>query len=315
VSANTVTASDLVLHHYPRSPFAEKVRAAFGLKGLQWRSVIQPRMAPKPQLVPLTGGYRRIPVLQIGADIYCDTRRILAELERRFPEPSLYPPGTRGQADLIAAWADRSLFHNTLGLVFGLNGDRFPPELHADRANFTAGKFDGWDSVKMRAQLPALRDQLRVHLGWLDQCVAGGQEFLLGNAPSLADLAVYHPLWYLRGNLGDSEGLAMYPRVLAWMDRVEAIGHGMVEELAPEQALEIARNAQPALADGVTRCAEGDWSDGVLLSVTPVDWGFDAVVGTFVSAGPDSISLRRDDPDIGTVVIHFPRAGFAIARM
>jgi glutathione S-transferase len=76
-----VTATDLVLHHYPRSPFAEKVRIAFGLKGLHWHSVIQPRIAPKPELVALTGGYRRIPVLQIGADIYCDTRRILAELE------------------------------------------------------------------------------------------------------------------------------------------------------------------------------------------------------------------------------------------
>jgi glutathione S-transferase len=182
-----VTATDLVLHHYPRSPFAEKVRVAFGLKGLSWRSVIQPRIAPKPELVALTGGYRRIPVLQIGADVYCDTRRILAELERRFPETTLYPTGTRGQADIIAAWADRALFANALGLVFGLNGDRFPPELHADRASFTSGKFDGWDSVKMREQIPALRNQFRIHLAWLSDWLAHGDAFLLGHAPSLAD--------------------------------------------------------------------------------------------------------------------------------
>ncbi len=307
-------ATELVLHHYPRSPFAEKVRVAFGLKGLQWRSVIQPRIAPKPQLVPLTGGYRRIPVLQIGADIYCDTRCILAELERRFPEPTLYPPGTRGQADLIAAWADACLFPNALGLVFGLNGDRFPPELHADRARFTAGKFDGWDSVKMRAQLPSLRDQFRVHLAWLDGCFVGGRRFLLGDGPSLADLAVYHPLWYARVNLGESEGLVDHPRVLAWMDRVAALGHGRVEELSPEQALQIARAAQPAPVRDPAGHTEGDWPEGTLLSVMPINWGFDPVVGTLVSAEQDRIALRRDNPDVGVTVVHFPRAGFVIAR-
>jgi glutathione S-transferase len=312
-----VTATDLVLHHYPRSPFAEKVRIAFGLKRLPRRSVIQPRIAPKPQLVPLTGGYRRIPVLQIGADIYCDTRCILAELERRFPEPTLYPAGTRGQADIIAAWADRALFANTLGLVFGLNGDRFPTELHADRASFTSGKFDGWDSVKMREQLLALRDQFRIHLAWLSDWLAHGDAFLLGKAPSLADLAVYHPLWYARGNLGESEGLAEHPRVLAWMDRIASLGHGTVEELSPEQALETARRCEPAAASHSIIAADqdGPFTEGMMLSVTPLDWGFDPVIGAFVSAGHDSIALRREDPDVGTTVVHFPRAGFAIARL
>lgn len=60
-------APELLFHHYDGSPFSEKIRLAFGRKGLRWRSVIQPNMMPKPQLVPLTGGYRRIPVLQLGA--------------------------------------------------------------------------------------------------------------------------------------------------------------------------------------------------------------------------------------------------------
>ena len=61
--------ADILLHHYDNSPFSEKIRLALGLKRLAWRSVIQPNMMPKPHLVPLTGGYRRIPVLQIGADV------------------------------------------------------------------------------------------------------------------------------------------------------------------------------------------------------------------------------------------------------
>jgi glutathione S-transferase len=312
---DAATAPELILHHYPRSPFAEKIRAAFGLKGLRWRSVVQPRIAPKPALIPLTGGYRRIPVLQIGADIFCDTRRILAELEWRFPEPSLYPAGTRGQADLIATWADRCLFPNALGLVFGLHGDRFPPELHADRARFTAGKFDGWDSAKMHVQLPALRDQFRVHLAWLDDCFAWEHPFLLGATPSLADLAVYHPLWYVRSNLGEAEGLAGYPRLLAWMERVNAIGHGTRDEMSPEDALGIARDAQPALASSLPNNIGHCWTPGMRLSITPIDWGFGAVAGDFVSAGKDAIALQRDDPDVGAIAVHFPRAGFAITEV
>src|SRR6185437_3660310 len=176
------------------------------------------------------------------------TRRILAELDRRFPEPGLYPPGTRGQADAIAGWADRFLFADALGLVFGLFGDRFPPELHADRARFTAGKFDGWDSARMREKLPALRDHLRLHLAWLERLLADGRAFLLGTALSLADLAAYHPLWYARGNLGKEASLAGHPLLLAWLARLDAIGHGTVEEIAPEAALEIAREAVPAPA-------------------------------------------------------------------
>jgi glutathione S-transferase len=300
----------LILHHYPRSPFAEKVRLAFGVKGLGWRSAIQPRIAPKPALTALTGGYRRIPVLQIGADIYCDTRRILAELDRRFPEPRLAPPGTGGEAEMIAAWADRALFADALGLVFGLHGDRFPPELHADRARFTTGGFDGWDSARMKAKLPALRDSFRVHLAWIERLLGDGRAFLLGPAASLADLAVYHPLWYARGNLAEADGLAGHKAARAWMARLDAIGRGTARELAAEEALAIARDAMPAAMPQADLDDPNHRRPGARFVVTPDDWGFDPVVGELVSTGLDEIALRRDDPLVGAVVVHFPLAGF-----
>src|SRR5260370_6575883 len=81
---------ELILHHYDFSSFSEKVRLVLGMKGIEWRSVSIPSTLPKPDYMPLTGGYRRAPALQIGADIYCDSVRIIAELEERFPEPSIY---------------------------------------------------------------------------------------------------------------------------------------------------------------------------------------------------------------------------------
>ena len=75
----------LILHHYDASPFSEKVRLVLGLKRLAWHSVLVPEVMPKPDYVPLTGGYRRVPALQIGAHVHCDTARILAELVARHP--------------------------------------------------------------------------------------------------------------------------------------------------------------------------------------------------------------------------------------
>ena len=78
----------LILHHYDFSNFAEKARLMLGFKNLAWRGVEIPPIAPKPDLTPLTGGYRRTPVLQDGADVWCDTRLIARELERRVPSPT-----------------------------------------------------------------------------------------------------------------------------------------------------------------------------------------------------------------------------------
>ncbi len=62
--------TDIILHHYDTSPYAEKVRTGLGLKRLAWASVKLPVIMPKPNLTALTGGYRKTPVLQIGADIH-----------------------------------------------------------------------------------------------------------------------------------------------------------------------------------------------------------------------------------------------------
>src|SRR6202035_4807297 len=66
----------IILHHYPTSPFAEKIRLIMGFKGMHWSEVLIPTIMPKPDVVALTGGYRKTPILQIGADIYCDTALI-----------------------------------------------------------------------------------------------------------------------------------------------------------------------------------------------------------------------------------------------
>jgi glutathione S-transferase len=102
--------SELILHQYATSPFSEKIRAILGAKGLGWRAVEIPSILPKPDVVALTGGYRRTPVLQVGADIYCDTELIARFLDARVPNPPLYPARYAAAAVALAQWADATLF-------------------------------------------------------------------------------------------------------------------------------------------------------------------------------------------------------------
>ncbi len=81
---------------------------------------------PKPDLMPLTGGYRKTPVLQIGADIYCDTRLIARELERRFPSPTLFPGGNRGLSLALTHWSGHRLLRARRGPFDGADGTKSP---------------------------------------------------------------------------------------------------------------------------------------------------------------------------------------------
>ena len=132
----------IILHHFKESPFSEKVRVIFGLKNIAWTSVLISRIMPRPDLMPLTGGYRRTPVMQIGADIYCDTQRIIRELEHRFPAPTLFPGGSAGLAWASAMWTDKSFFQNTVNLVFGSLADKVPQSFIEDREKLRGAKFD-----------------------------------------------------------------------------------------------------------------------------------------------------------------------------
>jgi glutathione S-transferase len=301
--------TDIILHHYDTSPYAEKVRTGLGLKGLAWASVELPQIMPKPNLTALTGGYRKTPVLQIGADIYCDSQLIMRELERRHPTPSFYPAG-RGAADALAWWAEKTMFLPAVSIAFAKRPEVLPKGFLEDRAKFSGRNID---PVVMLAAVPNQLDQLRAHFDWLDQTLADGRSFLQGRAVGLSDLAAYHPVWYLRQNFGSAAApLDGFPRLLSWAERVAAIGHGRRSPMTSEQALDVARTAT-SIAKASTDAKDPiGRKPGQVVSVTPDDTGRDPVIGELVTSGIDEIVIRRRDPAIGEVCVHFPRAGFVV---
>jgi glutathione S-transferase len=302
--------SEIILHHYSISPFAEKARVALGIKGLSWRSVLIPVIMPKPDLMPLTGGYRKTPVLQIGADIYCDTQCILRELERRFPEPSLYRGTDAGTANALAFYIDRTLFIPAVGLVFGGRPEILLEGFREDREKMSGRPID---LARIKAAKPALLEQLRPHLAWFEAMLTDGRAYLMGAHPTLVDCALYNPCWFMRSNLGANVApLTEFPRLQGWMDRMQKIGHGKRTELSSQEALAIALAASPEVS------AREDVNDpfgrkpGMKVQVTPDDTGRDPVIGELIASSTDEIVIRRNDPQVGEVAVHFPRAGFVV---
>jgi glutathione S-transferase len=302
--------SELILHHYDGSPFSEKIRLILGRKTLAWRSAIQPNVMPKPELVPLTGGYRRIPVLQIGADVYCDSQRIARELEQREKSPTLYPGGSEGVCHAVNLWADRMLFQAAVPVVFEKIGDAVPKEFIEDRRKLMGG---GDFSAFLRAA-PLFKDQLRAQLQLLEAQLGDGRAFLLGAEPSLADFAAYHPVWFLRAIPPAAAALSGFPAILRWADRCASLGHGRRSEIAPAEALAVARAAQPALSAGVAEGEPNGLAAGDRVAVVPDDYGFDPVAGELVAADVHEVAVRRSSPETGEVVVHFPRAGFRVTK-
>jgi glutathione S-transferase len=309
--------ADLILHHYDEAPFAEKVRLAFGIKNLTWRSVIIPAAMPKPYLMPLTGGYRRTPVLQIGADIYCDTQLVIAELERRYPTPTLFPDGNPGLAYALGSWANGPYVVTSVAIYMGHDDPSgeavsLPSHFYEDRKKMWLPQFD---TDKLKPKLPAYRSRLRAHNEFLAMQLADGRRFLTGDLPGLVDIhAMWNPcflLWFSPTEYRSAYD--RYPSIKEWQKRVAAIGQGNRSELSSKEALAIARSAEPAVLGGVDSEDPLRIPAGTTVTITPDDYAKEPVTGELVATNALSISIRRHDPQVGDVVVHFPKIGYDIA--
>jgi glutathione S-transferase len=305
-----MTSTPLILHHFEASPFSEKIRVAFGFKKVAWSSVMTSRIMPRPDLTPMTGGYRRTPTLQIGADIYCDTQIILRELESRFPQPTLFPAGHAGVPWALGMWTDRPFFQNTVNLVFGSLADQVPQEFIRDREQLRGAKFDV--PAMMRA-IPQMNDQFRAHADWIERQLSDGREWLLGEF-SLADISAYMNVWYAQSNLSGFDAiLQQFGCLLTWVVRIKSVGHGARAEMSSHDALEFAAAATPQSPVFADPNDPNGRKPGDHVSVTPDDYGKVAVTGEIVSLSAQHIAIRRHDERAGDIVVHFPRAGFHVA--
>tara|TARA_R110001592_G_scaffold336960_1_gene622746 strand:- start:10105 stop:11055 length:951 start_codon:yes stop_codon:yes gene_type:complete len=301
----------LILHHYGISPFSEKIRLIFGLKNLEWNSVIIPEVMPKPSFTPLTGGNRRTPALQIGADIYCDTRLIVQILEERYPHPSVYGKYSPGMSNAIMTWAEDQFFWPGARYITGINADHVDKSLHSDRAAMRGNKPPDLERVKKAAHrnLP----EMLIQFEWVQDVLSRTQAYMLGDEVSLADLAVYHGIWFLGVmKINALSLIEPYPAILPWMKRVEQLGHGIVNEFSAEEAIKIAKSAEPApLRESIIDSVAPPL--GSQVTVQPLDYGSDPVQGELVYLGRNHVTLRRETgSELGSMAVHFPRMQYML---
>ena len=299
---------EIILHQYVNSPFSEKIRKIFAHKKISWRAVEQPVIMPKPKLIPLTGGYRRIPVMQIGADIYSDTGIIIRKLDELYPEPTLYPGGLEAAAHTMNIFADRRMFWSTTPVIFEKMAKMVPLEFIADRSKMMQGA----DFGQVALQAPDARNQLRGYLDILDRQLKA-TPFLLGNSFSLADAACFHPVWFLRAEPTSFAIAQKFSNLMRWFERVDAMGAGDMKPMTPDEALKIAKESTPAASGHVDAGDLNGLKLGAKVGVMPDDYGFDPVVGKVVSSSVYEIAIEREEPTLGKIVNHFPKVGFRIA--
>ena len=313
--------ADLILHHYPASPFSEKIRLILGYKQLPWKSVIIPNLMPKPDVVALTGGYRKTPFMQIGADIYCDSALICDVLEHLQPTPTLYPEPGKGLARTLAQWADEILFWAAMAHNLGPKG---AAQMFAGAPPEAARAFSE-DRKAMRIGLPRIRPQdaaasYKSYLRRLSDML-DDQPFLLGQVPCIADFAVYHPLWFTRVRTPVvADILQLTPAVLDWMDRMAAIGQGRMEKFDAARAIAVAAETDP-MPVGHGLLTDSTFQDehgtplGSRVVITAESFGPEPTTGELIAATRTHYSLRRTDERAGTVHVHFPRIGYALKKV
>lgn len=294
-----------ILHHYDLSPYAEKIRLCLGRKGLAWRSVQAPMVMPKPDLVELTGGYRRVPVLQVGADVYCDTHLIARVLDRLYPSPPLSPPGQETLERALSRWAEGSFMMLVL-TFFGIGGV-FSEEFVEDRKKTMVPPGMNLDGAKLL--VPTKLTQLRAQLDGLEQQLADGRAFLLGEEPCLADFSAFHPVMMFQTHPRTAALLGPLKRVPAWMARVHAVGHGEPTALESGEAIALAREAEPAAYEGEPVVPEG-LALGERVVILPDEYGSGNVTGELAPSGLHEVAVRRQTERAGEVVVHFPREDY-----
>jgi glutathione S-transferase len=301
----------IILHQYWQSPFTEKVRVVLGMKGLSWRSVEQPSIMPKPELTPLTGGYRRIPVMQIGADVYCDSQVILRELERRHPGPA---GAAGGLHTAVGLWADQIFFGPSVTLIFSEMGSRgiVDEAFKKDREALSGRPFD---PAAMLAAVPLMREQWRAFCSFIEDQLVTHNHYLFG-APSVSDAHAYMNVWFVAKFVPNTASrlLAEFPRVREWMKRIEAIGYGTHSAMTRADAMAVARAATPTTAEQADPDDPDGLTPGMAVTVAALDYGKDPIAGTLVASSTQHVAIRRTDPEVGEVVVHFPRAGFTVQK-
>jgi glutathione S-transferase len=309
--------TDLILHQYAASPFSEKVRSLLAYKKQSYKMVEIPVIMPKPNLMSLTGGYRKTPVLQLGADIYCDTSIICRVIDRLFPANSIYPVSQEATIAAAAYWTDTFLFKVSVAVAFQpkavagselFSDQETAAAFMADRAALSKG------STELTIDLSIAQSHWSMHMRRLDDQLAQAN-FIGGDTPNIVDFSTYHCCWFVYKNEVLRSDLETFPALTDWMGRMEAFGQGSSESLTGEEAVEIARNSAVEIEPKMARGSDEEPALGEIVEVMPIDYGFQPTRGELIVSSAEELVVKRVDERADELAVHFPRLGFQVNQV
>jgi glutathione S-transferase len=272
-----------------------------------------PVIMPKPELVALTGGYRKTPVLQYKNHIYCDTRLMARVIDEQFTGETVFPSTLSLTANTIAQWADQHLFSVAVALAFSPAGfaafrQQVPEKFVEAFVNDRAKMKEGGSGLSMEANT-ALQ-LIPIYLQQMEQQLNSAGPFICGEQITIADFSVYHCLWFINNNAGVKALLDGYQKLNQWFETMNAIGHGSQSTIDALDAINIACSAKKMLFSKDDFLEVNGFRFGDTVEIVPTDYGITPVTGELIISKTDEIAIKRIDEKAGEVYVHFPRIGY-----
>ncbi|MFS8180257.1 glutathione S-transferase family protein [Pseudovibrio denitrificans] len=302
----------MIFHHKDVSPYSEKIRLMLGYTGISWSSVQAPLTPPRPSIDPLVGGYRRIPVAQKGADVFCDTILIAEEIARLSENPQLSPYGQSEDLSAFLQELETDVFFAcvasipVLGVIKALLQQvplqAIPGYLQDKKKLMSDKHLIPTSREDAKATWQQFLDQLESRLA---------SDFLHGYTPGIADFSAVHMVWF-REKMDRRQVFKDRRLLRNWFHRMAAIGHGHRTDITTEDALQIAAHADPRkISEEMKRSA----LIGATVAVGPTDYATQATHGELVGEDENRWVLARDTQVAGRVHVHLPKRRFALTRL
>ena len=304
-----------IFHHYPQSPIAEKIRITFGIMGMEWQSVQIPRIPPKPLLMPLTGGYRRTPVLQLGADIFCDSQVIAWQLGLQNNNAPAYQLSNKSLELILGSFGEAILFSLSVRVVLTTSMGKAPEEFIKDRGSLYFEP--GWTVEEMKNSLPSILLQLQAAFDLINHHLLENGPFINGDIPSYSDAVVQHCVWFLCGRWeGGIDFIKPFDAVCKQREAIASLGHGISHDISAEQALETATKNIPNAPMGINCKFTGGLRRGQRVKIRPNGRTSDPdVIGALRYLDETVIIINYEHEETGQVAIHFPVLGYQISAL
>ncbi|KAG7449324.1 uncharacterized protein BT62DRAFT_945497, partial [Guyanagaster necrorhizus] len=319
----------VVVYRYDASPFSVKVDNVLLLKNVPHHKVNVASLLPRPEIKDLLGlGYRRIPVLAIGNDVYCDTSLICSALERRFPTTkdygTIFPPRKQGgspDTTLIKTFTKNYVDSVVFPLAPPLlPWEKFPEAFIRDRSSMS-GPISVPAMVAARGRCLSL---LSAHLALTEEQLCDGREWLFDTtSPSLADISL-HVVYSWVKSFRRLETKALFdehkfPHVINWLSRMTnhldtlRTQFGVPKFQGEEAATSISASPHEPYDVVGFDAADGarlGFQPGDLISIAPDDTGRNfPTIGKLVGLNSEELVIETEGK-FGIIRCHFPRIGF-----